>query len=61
MSYILVELIDDLHNFLKLLVRSVSVKRSKDKEIEINVNTKRKLNLMQLHSNKKKTIGNKNK
>jgi hypothetical protein len=41
MSYILVELIDDLHNFLKLLVRSVSVKRSKDKEIEINVNTKK--------------------
>jgi len=46
MSYLLVELIDDLHNFLELLVFSVSVKRSKDKEIEINVNAKGKLNLL---------------
>jgi len=46
MSYLLVELIDDLHNFLELLVFSVSVKNSKDKEIEISVNAKGKLNLM---------------
>jgi hypothetical protein len=46
MSYLLVELIDDLHNFLELLVFSVNVKRSKDKEIEINANAKGKLNPM---------------